>query len=507
MPVVVNYAATRRSSTTVATLALAAAIAVGVALRVLSIWAPRLWGDELFNYSLSQGTWLTLLKRAALDMAHPPLFYLLLKPWIYVVGGSMAGLRVFTVALSVAAFAPFIALGRALRLRTRETALACAMMAVNSYLIIYSYYLRPYSLLLLLTLCSHTCFVRFLRRGEAGDRRAIVLLTAVNVLLVYTHYFGWLAFAAQYLWVAFADRSRLRRMTLVVAVVLLGFLPWVGVIAYTSTQASYTFVDQISWYVRPDAHIVLLLLRSFNGGFESAWLTLAGSGVFVFLVVLGLRYSARALPLATPRGDGTESRPLALLAWLTLFPVALSLAAAWALTWIWAPRYVIVSTGPYLLLAAACAFRLPSKYARAAAATFLLAWSSAAGLAGGDLAEALHGPNGPSYWLALSLSRAETRSQGPIPIFGLSPYAEQGLRLALGLTGEHRFKTVPCGADCPLPDGYFWIALTEHDPHAARRVSEMASDPSYVLGEPIYGGAAPQRHILIPVQRRTSFER
>jgi uncharacterized membrane protein len=442
-----------------------------------------------------------LLKRAALDLVHPPLFYVLFKLWIYLVGSSMAGLRIFTVAFAIAAFVPFIGLGRALRLRSCEAALACALMVINSYLILYSYYLRPYSLLLLLTLCSHLCFLKFLRHDQTDDRRALFMLVVVNVLLVYTHYFGWLAFAAQWLWVAFVARERLRRMTTAVVFVLLSFLPWVSVIIYTLTQVPYILGDKFSWASRPDTQVILLLLRSFNGGFASGWLTLAGSAVLLLLVALALAYSARRSAITAWRADKTETKTLALLAWLAAFPIVFSLIAAYALTWPWEPRYAIVSIGPYLLLVAACALRLPFRYARAAAVAFLLVWSVLANLTGGDLAEALHGPNARSYWLALSLSRAETRAQGPISIYGLSPYAEQGLRLALNLTGERRFKTVPCNANCPLPSGYFWIALTEHDPAARQRVSALASDSSYSLGAPLYGGQPPERHILIPVQR------
>lgn len=498
---VLSHANYRRPPTTMAALMLAISIVVGSALRLRAIWTLRLWGDELFNYSLSQGTWLTLLKRAALDMAHPPLFYLLLKPWIYLVGGSMAGLRIFTAAISIAAFVPFLGLGRTLQLRPREIALACALMAVNSYLIVYSYYLRPYSLLLFLTLCSHLCFIKFLRRDHPNNRRARLTFIAVNILLIYTHYFGWLAFAAQYLWVAFVERSHLRRMTTVAVLVLLSLLPWVGVLVYTSTRVSYTFLDQVSWETRPGSHAVLLLLRSFNGGFESAWLTVAGSIAVLLLIVLTLKYAACGARVKARQDGHTAARPLALLAWLTAFPVVFSLAAAYAFSWVWEPRYVIISIGPYLLLIAASALRLSNRHARTVAVAGLLAWSLLAGFTG-DIAEALHGPNAPSYWLAVSLSRTETHTQGPIHIYALSPYAGQGLRLALNLTGERRFKLLPYQAHDPLPDDYFWLALTEHDPAAQRRVGELAADPDYALGEPLYSGLPPQRHILIPVQRR-----
>jgi uncharacterized membrane protein len=481
-------------------LLLTAGAVVYIALRVLSVWTPRLWGDELFNYSLSQGSWISLVKRAGLDMAHPPLFYVVLKLWIYLTGSSMAGLRVLTVALSIAALIPFFILGRELLLRTRELALALSLMAINNYLILYSYYLRSYSLLLFLTLCSDVAFLRFLRRDESNKNRTLLILVVVNVLFVYTHYFAWLVVIAQFLWVMFMARNHLRGLTVAAVITILCFLPWVGVIVYVSTQVSYTILDQAHWYWPPGISSVVMLLRCFNGGFQSKWLTLGGSGLFLLLAVIpvaGFALSSRE----TRPGETAKLKPLVLLAWLTVFPIVVSLVSAHELTWVWEPRYVIVSAVPYLLLVAASAFRLPRPQAQAAAVVFLLGWSVLAGWRG-DLAEALHGPNAPSYWLARDLSLTEMQTTGPIKIYGLSPYAEQGLRLALNLTGEWRFETVTCPVNASLPDNYFWIAVTEHDPLAAARLKELAADPVYSLGEPICSGQPPERHIVIPVRRK-----
>jgi 4-amino-4-deoxy-L-arabinose transferase-like glycosyltransferase len=481
-------------------LLVAASVAVYVALRLRSIWSPRLWGDEVFNYSLSQGTWVTILKRAALDMAHPPLFYLLLKPWVQVVGGSLSGLRVIPVAISVAAVVPFLALARELRFGKRETALALGLMAVNEYLILYSYYLRPYSLLLFFTLCSHFAFIRFLRSEGAGRGRALFFLTVVNTLFVYTHYFAWLVVAAEYLWACLTDRRRLLPLSLAGVVAVVCTLPWVGVIVYTSTRVPYTFLDQISWESPPDARDVVLLLRSFNGGLESAPLTFAGGALFLIIMGCALRRPTEDSHRDVARRGPKALNEYALLAWLAAFPLVVSLAAGYAFTFIWMPRYVIVSATPYLLLAAGSALRLRRRATRAAATAFLLAWATLP-LLTGDLTQALHGPDAPSYWLARDLARAEMRGTGPIRVYGLSPYAEQGLRLALSTMPERRFELLPYPVGAP-PDDHYWIALTEHDTAASERVRELALDPRYSLGEPLYAGLPPQRHILVPVQRR-----
>jgi len=481
-------------------LTFSAAVGLYVAPRIWSLWAPRLWGDEIFTFSLSLGSWVTLIKRAGLDMAHPPLFYFLLKLWIYVAGSSVPGLRVLTITFSIATLVSLIALARQLEFRVPVIILTLTLMAVNNYLIVYSYYLRAYSLLLFFALSSQALFVMFLRARAGKQTRTLVFLTLVNILFVYTHYFAWLVVAAEWLWVLVMDRRHLRQFTFSTVIVVLCFLPWVGVIAYVSTQVSYTFIDQITWYRPPGLYNLRLLLRCFNGGFISPDLTLAGGVVFLLIVLAALKYSI-SQPDSSSQNDQPKLNPYALLTWLSIFPVITSFAVSRLFTWIWEPRYVIVATGSYLLLVSACAFRLRNTNVRIAAVVFLLVWSSLAGSTD-NLAEVLHGPNAPSYWLARDLSQRETRSEGPISIYGISPYAEQGLRLALNLTGERRFKTIPCRPDVELSEKYFWIAVTEHDPVASARVKDLSSNGMYEMGNPVYAGEPPQRHILIPVQRK-----
>ncbi|MFN2532165.1 MAG: hypothetical protein ABR555_12800 [Pyrinomonadaceae bacterium] len=479
---------------------LAAGIVLYSGLRILSLWTPRLWGDELFTFSLSQGTWITLIKRAALDMIHPPLFYPLLKFWIYFAGSSMSTLRLLTVSFSIAAVIPLIVLGRKLEFRMPVIILALTLMAVNNYLIIYGYYLRSYSLLLLLSLSSQALFVRFLKSRTSDQRKSLVLLTLIDLLFVYTHYFGWLMVIAEYLWVAAMDRRLLRQLTFATAILVLCFLPWIGVIIYVSTKVSSTFLDHIVWYRPPGSRDLLLLLRCFNGGFASTGWTLLGTFIFLLILLAPFQNSFLQSDPAN-RKDDSSLNPYALLAWLSIFPIIVSFVVSKMFTWIWEPRYVIIGAGSYLLLISACAFRLRNFYARAVAVMFLLAWSSIAGFTG-NLAEVVHGPNCPSYWLARDLSQRETRVVGPINVYGISPYAEQGLRLALNITGERRFKTVACSPNVAFSDDYFWIAITEHDPIAAARVKELLADPHYDHGEPLYRGEFPQRHILIPLRRK-----
>ena len=478
---------------------MSAVIVLYIGLRIWSLWTPQLWNDEVFSFSLSQGSWITLFKRAGLDMVHPPLFYFPLKLWIYVTGSSVPGLRILPAMFSIAAIVPLIVLGRKLKFQMPVIILTLTLAAVNNYLVLYSYYLRSNSLLLLLSLSSQAVFVMFLRSRPTNQRHTLVALTLINIVFVYTHYFAWLMIAAEYLWIVVKDRRHLRSITLATSIVFLSCLPWIGVIVYVSMQVSYSFLDKISWYYPPGIHSFLLLFRCFQGGFDSTALTLTGSLIVLVIILAALKTSLRSQSEDPKREPNLN--PYALLLWLSVFPIVSSEVVCKIFTWKWELRYLILVAGSYLLLISASAFSLRNRYLRTLAILFLIAWSSVAGFTD-NLPEVLHGPNGTSFLLAQDLSQRETRSVGPIIIYGISPYAEQGLRLALNLTGERRFVTRPCSPDVAFTDDYFWLAVTEHDLTAMDRVKKLSSGQLYDLGEPIYRGEYPQRHILIPVQRR-----
>jgi uncharacterized membrane protein len=488
---------------TMGSLMLITSACVYVALRLRSISTPRMWGDEVFTYSAIQDSWIQLAKLVAGDLTHPPLSYVLLKVWGYLADGSISSLRVFTIAVSIASIIPLIALGRELRFQTCEIALALFLMSVSNYLILYSYVLRPYSLLLFFALCSLVAFVSFLRKNASGKCN-VFMIVAVNILFVYVHYFAWLVVAAQYLWVALADRSALRRFTIATAIVVLGFLPWVGVIVYASTRVTLTLWDHFSVQGGVRLQSLVQLLRSFNGGFASTELTLMGSVCFLLVLISVPTYAI--LKRSRPKQVGYVClEPLAFLAWITAFPIVVSLIVSATFTWIWEPRFLIIVIGPYLLLVAVSACRLRVPWTRALAVAFLAGWSMVAGLAPitgltNDLADVQAGPNAPPYWLAIDLSRAETRTSGLVHVYGLDSNATAGLGLAFSITGEKRFEIIPSQTDASLLDDYFWIAFTEHDPRARARVTSLSANPEYALGTPIYSGVSGERYIAIPVR-------
>src|SRR5215210_6599078 len=177
--------------------AFALALALFIAARLWGLTKYSLWYDEIFSLIVADHGWGEMLSRVVRDVVHPPLFYATLKLWMDVGGGSVAWLRLLPALVAVASVLPLTLLCRELRLTSTQTNLALLLLALNGFLVDYAHELRMYSMLVFFTLASLALFVRLLRADGARQVRATAALCAVNVLLVYTQYFGWMIVGAE----------------------------------------------------------------------------------------------------------------------------------------------------------------------------------------------------------------------------------------------------------------------------------------------------------------------
>src|SRR6185436_3134035 len=104
-----NEARENNSRSLLVTVAVAALF---IALRLWRLSASCLWFDEIFSVHAARHGWAELLRFAAADIIHPPLFYLLLKIWISLGGESLLWLRLLPALVSIAAIIPFLLLCR-----------------------------------------------------------------------------------------------------------------------------------------------------------------------------------------------------------------------------------------------------------------------------------------------------------------------------------------------------------------------------------------------------------
>ena len=403
------------------------------AARLWRLAATCLWFDEIFGVHAARHTWGGLWRFLAADLIHPPLFYALLKVWAAAGGESLTWLRLFPALASIAAVVPLLLLARELRLGAWATNAALLVAAANGYLVKYAQEVRMYGLLLLLTLTSLWLFARLLNKGRGARANAgrsarglQLTLLLVNLLLVYTHYYGWLVVACEAALLAFRrDAPRLRAFLCGVALLALAYAPWVLACARAAwTAAGGGLAQNIGWIARPGAGDLVELFTLFNQPFyfrqSSADPLYARGGALLGLIFVGLPVlallvgalrrgragadapGAEAAGAEVHDGSAAEVREgvgaevledagarareggdaaVAFLLTFTLLPVALAFAASYVLPQsVWGTRHLIISAGPYALLAGLALGRLRPVWWKAGALMLVCCWFALVGL-------------------------------------------------------------------------------------------------------------------------------
>jgi 4-amino-4-deoxy-L-arabinose transferase-like glycosyltransferase len=472
--------------------ALALAAGLYAAARLRGLTASCLWFDEIFSVHAARHTWGGLWSFVAADLIHPPLFYALLKLWIALGGESLLWLRLLPALTSIAALVPFFLLARELTLTRAETTLALLLLGSNGYLIKYAQEVRMYSLLLLLTLASLWLFARLLK-ADGAARKALLALFFVNLLLVYTHYYGWLVVACEAAFVLLARRARLRPFLLSAAALAACFGPWVWACARAAGEGG-GLAQNIGWIERPRAsdaaQFFALLHEPFYFRQSSNEPLFARGGALLGLLLVGLpvlllltrtlwrgrgEQGERPAALESPTAF-ESSAALRLLFFFFLLPLALAFAASQLLPHsVWGTRHLIVVAAPYLMLAGVALGRLRPFWLRIVVLVVLGSWFALVGAATLMRRE-------PAYiwcaWetLAASASKVETGTAG-------------------AATDADRWTNDSAAADVEPVNVYafedlvayhLWFAFAAHG-HGSFHVSVvkgvrgLAEDPAYFL--------------------------
>ena len=354
-----------------------------VAGRLGRLTASCLWFDEIFSVHAAEHAWGNLVHFVAADLVHPPLFYLLLKVWIGIGGESLLWLRLFPALTSIAAIPLLILLFRELSLSPGQTTLALFLLAVNGYLIKYGQEVRMYSLLFLFSVCSLWLFVSFIKSMPTSKRR-LVALTAINFLLVYTHYYGWLFVALEVLALCILKRSALKSFLIGCAALVVGYVPWI--LELTRVQAeTHRLGQNIGWIARPRIQqmeqLWILLNQPFlfdqssTENFANPFtlcLTLVSFGVP--LVAFFWRLSKR------DRKIGIKPRLLSILFIFALLPPILIALMSWILPYsVWGTRHLIIALPAYSVIVAIALANLHPYWTRVALSLILACWILVAG--------------------------------------------------------------------------------------------------------------------------------
>ncbi len=331
------------------TLTLSALSVIYILLRFWHLTDSCLWFDELFGVHAATLEWREMLWFVAQDLIHPPLFYILLKIWIALGGATLFWLRFFPVIFSVFALFAFYQFCRQLKLSYPAIAIAFTFFAANGALIKYAQEVRMYSLVMFLATLSMWLFTRFLHLGKN-----IWLLTICNILLVYTHYFGWFVVASEVAAILFLQRIKIRQILIMCGICLLSFAPWIFAI-FKAAQINSDLSQNIGWIVKPNLYVIAQFIFDLVEPFYFQASSADFASNYLLCVPILLLIGAAKIFYLINYKERTETEKVnfQMLSIFVLIPLLLSIILSWILpVSIFGTRHLIFIFPPVAIFAA-----------------------------------------------------------------------------------------------------------------------------------------------------------
>lgn len=461
-----------------------------IAVRFWRLTSYGIFGDEVFTLWTAAQDWPSLFASVVGDVVHPPLFYVVLKLWMEIGGQSIFWLKLLPALCSTVSVLPLFLLSRELKLRSGAMSLALWLMAVNGFLINHGQELRMYSLLLLFTLTSLWLFARMVN-GEG--HRTQMLLCLVNLLMVFTHYYGWVVVALEMLFLVFWRRERLRLFAMSTASIALCFSPWVWFVA-KAARVNPSRVNFV-WNRPPPASELVGFYGNLNGPLSYRWKIFGTALVMLLFLTPIVGWGWRIL---RRKSDNIAESPA--FWWLVLLafgPVALSFSASHLLPQpVWAFRYLIIAAPGYMILVATSAYRIRARRVRILAVFLLVCW---AGLSG--FSEVID--RGKFSWepLVQQMTRAEINS-APVKLYVADANIGNTIQFYLDQTHDDRFQVTYVDSLTSQVDEHYWVALIRYANEIEPSPQITLREWDYEISEPIEAEAGGHKAMIFSVWKR-----
>ncbi len=212
---------------------LIAFVAANLLLKLLWLGRNELAHDEPFTVYWAFRPWSEFLGMLGTEN-NPPFYFLLIRLWATVSPLDAGWLRLPSALFSTMAVWPLYLLGR--RYGGTITAITAAVLfTLSAHHYGFAHEVRSYALFTLLTV---TAFWQLMRMTD-DQPRATFWLAMVNVLLVYTHFFGWVVIGLQALCVLGLKemRPRSRIWAGIAAVTVLAYLPYAWIFFQRASES------------------------------------------------------------------------------------------------------------------------------------------------------------------------------------------------------------------------------------------------------------------------------
>jgi hypothetical protein len=371
--------------------ALTVLLVVGGAIRIGLVFQQGLWVDELFSLAMAtghsvehpadqadpaQGDYVEIpdpmppstysrffdhdnpaappqrvLRAVFLSETSPPLYFLLLYGWTWLLGTGDAALRLFSVLWALGCLPAVWSLARRLGGRAAQWP-AGILFTFSPVCVYYSTEGRMYSLVWFWAVWTVWLTVDLRRRGFR--RWTFLLWVAAGALGLLTHYFFAFVWAAAVAWLMLTP-GRFARWQLVVSVLLVGLiiLPWYRLlpesISHWRVTSNWLYIEPADGFDRLVAFLGLLWSYFSVVGYWGGRPIVDGINAAVFLTLA-------CLVLGKVSGSLWSRQRLLLWAWAVSACLGVALFDLWRGTYAsLVPRYALAGLPGALLL---CAFGL-----------------------------------------------------------------------------------------------------------------------------------------------------
>ncbi|HXG93374.1 MAG TPA: glycosyltransferase family 39 protein [Blastocatellia bacterium] len=459
-----------------------------------------LYGDETFTLFVARSDWHSLIQQVIADVVHPPLFYILLKTWILIGGDSVLWLKLFPFATSVAAIAPYFLLCRELRMKPAAINLALALMATNAFLFYHAQELRMYDLLLFLSLVSLWLFVKSFN-DEANSVITQLLLFAVNLLLVYTHYYGWGVVAVELLLILLIKPEKRLWFSMAMLLLVACFLPW----AYLVSQAALRkggLEPNLGWNTPPNANKFLWYYATVSGAMEGRLQALSHfyvllvqvCAVAAFLFWIPIIQWARRI-IKNRRLN--EFNLLCFLLAVAFLPAIAAFAISFVMSQsVWSNRYLIGCAPAFMIMEAIAITSIKRNGLRKIIIGYLVAFAAISGSV-----QMYYTDRVAIEPLVNRLVQTHRARQGMTKIFTSHGNIANSLRFYLEEAKEKRFDVQYVDSYEQVDEDFFYIAFMKYLPEEQTKIENEIVPRGFTLGEPLKSKGPTYEVVLIPVTR------
>lgn len=170
-------------------------IILNFVLKIMYLGRQDIAMDEPFTIYYAQAGFSSLFEMLKTEN-NPPLFFLLIHLWIRIFGISAFSVRFLPFLFSTLT-APLIYLTGKRFFSLRSGIFASLVFTFSNYQLGFSHEARVYSLFALLTCISMYFFLSLIQ--NPGKRSSIYLLIITNILIIYSHFFGFFVIGVQML--------------------------------------------------------------------------------------------------------------------------------------------------------------------------------------------------------------------------------------------------------------------------------------------------------------------